>query len=936
MHVSADVDYLPDRLTEAQRAAILHSGSPLLIIAGPGSGKTEVITWRAAHLVRSGRAKPENLLVTTFTNKAAEQLKDRIAARLPGVNVENMRVSTIHSFCAELLRRYRRQSPLPGGFQLLDEAGQLLLVFSERKRLGLNEIVKGRPYGFYQSVIALFNQATEELVEPDELLAWCESQGEACADKEADLWEERHVVAEAYRRYAGLLRESSLVDFAFLQRHALTLIQQHEEVRSELRDRFGEILVDEYQDTNAAQERLLGLIAGSGEHLTVVGDDDQSIYRFRGATVRNILDFAEKYPGARVIRLPDNFRSPEPIVDHSLRVIRHNPKRYEKALRSARGAGSDLLLVYKETAQKEASAVVEQLIRLKRARYIRRWGDVAILLRSVTSYSAPYISAMQAAGIPHHVIGDKSFFDRQEISQLYDLVSFLSASKAWGDRFVRAPLVGLTDGTIRALKAHKGDLRESATEEGLRSLGVEDEQDLGRLLSLLELKSKAQTKRHRSLLEIFYGLLAATGCVARFEGAGDEEALANLGVMSQLISHWDQFGNSRNFYAFQRYLKLLREGGVDPVAVPPEDAVQVMTIHQAKGLEFPVVVLGAAMNGRLPITKRRDHYQIPYDLRASGEPEVEDPHMVDERKLFYVAATRARDLLIIGTADVVNKRGGGPSVFLYEMFGDDLKGAADLTRARLQEASSVDELKQVRRSRFNYSDLAYYTQCPMRYKFTAVYGFEAPWMDPVGFGANVHRALEVIHRRALNGEQPSVEDVGEIVQAVWIPGRSVDAEIDQEARTAAEKQLKKYLREYGRALGTVVGSEDLFRFGFGDRVLEGKYDLLRSVEGERGVEVVDFKTSESVDPEVFGIDLQLDLYAMGVERDRGREVRETSAHFLRDGAVVSGEWTAEREAAAAARVASVLDRILAEDYTPNTDYCAHCDAFRDICAYGEA
>lgn len=517
-----EASYLPDYLSSPQRQAILHAGSPLLIIAGPGSGKTAVVTWRATHLVRSGQVRPENLLVTTFTNKAADELKDRIAAQLPDVNVEAMQVSTLHSFCAELLRRYRRQSPIPGGFQLLDEDGQLLFVYAERKRLGLDGLVKGRPYTFYRSVIGLLNQAKEELVEPDELLAWCESEGGSCPETEVDLWEERHIVAVAYQHYVELLLEGSLVDFATLQRHALALIEDHPEVKQELQERYREILVDEYQDTNAAQERLIAAIAGNGEHLTVVGDDDQSIYRFRGATVRNILDFKTRYPSAQVVRLPDNFRSPEPIVDHSLRVIEHNPNRYEKRLRSARGEGSDLLLIYEHTAAEEAAAVVDQLIELKKAGDISRWGDVAILLRSVTSYAEPYLAALNDAGIPSHVIGDKSFFEREEIAQLYNLFSFLSASKPWGDRFLRSSLVGLSPPTVKILKETKEDLMEFASEESLQELGLREERDRKVLLSLLELKSKVQAKKHGSLLEVFYGLLAATGCVTRMEREGRE------------------------------------------------------------------------------------------------------------------------------------------------------------------------------------------------------------------------------------------------------------------------------------------------------------------------------------------------------------------------------------------------------------------------------
>jgi len=372
---------------------------------------------------------------------------------------------------------------------------------------------------------------------------------------------------------------------------------------------------------------------------------------------------------------------------------------------------------------------------------------------------------------------------------------------------------------------------------------------------------------------------------------------------------------------------------VDNLSLPPEDALQVMTIHQAKGLEFPVVVLGAAMDGRLPTKARKDRYEIPYAMRASGKPEAEDTHLIDERKLFYVAVTRARDLLIIGTADKVKKRGGGPSPFVKEMLGEDLENAANLTQARIDKVISPGEVEREPRKRFSYGELAYFQQCPMRYKFASVYGFEANWTDPVGFGANVHRVLEAMHQRILEGHIPEGAEVPEIIDEVWISSRTVDEEREHEFRSAAEAQIKRYLQEHGETLERVRGAEGYFDYPLEGYVLNGKFDLLRAAGDGGGVEVVDFKTSSFVHLETFGIDLQLDLYALGVERDLAKEVQERTVHFLRDGQVHSIKWTPERKESAIDRLKSELECISMEDYTPNTKYCKHCDEFSRICAY---
>jgi len=926
---------LPTGLTQSQVQAILHRGSPLLIIAGPGSGKTEVIAWRVAHLVQSGTVRPEHLLVTTFTNKAALELKDRIQAKLPDVNVDLMQVSTIHSSCADLLRSHRTLTPFPHGFRILDDADQLLFVYANRKALGLGDIVKGQPAGFYDDILRCFNLATEELVEADRMEAWCHDQLCACSEDEADLWRERSAVAEAYRRYRELLVERGLIDFGHLQSFALQLLQDHPEVVPGLRQQYQEILVDEYQDTNAAQDRLLSILAGDGDHLTVVGDDDQSIYRFRGATVRNLRSFPDRFPNTKIVTLGNNFRSREQIVELSKGVITHNPARYPKDLLSMRGRGCDVLLVYEWTAREEAHAVADLLRRLHQAGHIHLWGDVTILLRSVRSYAEPYLEALAAAEIPHHVIGDASFFQREEIAQLYDLFSFLGATKPWGDRFLRHPLVGLKPSTAQVLEAYKDSLLEITTEEGVESIGVSHPRDRKVILSLLDLKRRVQAQEHRSLVEVFYKVLSTTGCVERMEAAGDAELLGNLGQMSLLVARWDEYGSTRNFYPFQEYLKLLKEAGIDPVQVPPQDAVRIMTIHQAKGLGFPVVVLGAAMKGRLPTSPRRQRYEIPHELCASGLPEVEDPHMVDERKLFYVAATRARDLLVVGTADVVEKRGGGPSPFVVEMFGDDLHAAADLTRAYVEEVDSRPAATLEPRKRHSFSEMAYFLQCPMRYKFAVVYGFAAPWMDPVDFGANVHRALEALHQRCLEGRVPSEEDVREIIEETWVSGPRPTPDEEAGLKDAAENQIRRYLREHAPSLTRISQAETSFAFNLEGRVVSGKVDLIRSMEPAASVEIVDFKTSKSAPLHEGRVDLQLGLYALGVESALGKAVGCHTAHFLGDGQQVSTDWVEDRKAAAKAELVKVLEDIKQAQFPPHREYCPSCEEFRAICPYAD-
>jgi DNA helicase-2/ATP-dependent DNA helicase PcrA len=924
---------LPVKLTQHQREAILHQGSPLLIIAGPGSGKTEVISWRIAHMVHSGFAAGDHILALTFTNKAVLALKDRVQIKLPEINAELMQISTFHSFCADLLRRYPEQAELPNGFQILDDVGQFLFVYSRRKNLGLDAIIKGRPSDFYRSVIGFFNHATEEQVRMEKLENWCQEHMDCCSEKDSPLWEERRCVAEAYGKYRQMLHEESLLDFPSLQSYTLKLLEEHPNVLAALQDQYHEILVDEYQDTNALQELILKQLAGYGEHLTVVGDDDQSIYRFRGATVKNILSFQDRYPNTTTIKLVDNFRSRVQIVDHSQKVIIHNPARFEKDLQPKRGPGSEVLLVYEHSASEEAQVVIQMLRALFYREKIGHWRDIAILLRSVRSYAAPYRDALTLAQIPFQVTGDASFFERDEISQLYQLINFLSASKPWGDKYLRVPLMGLGEDTCEVLKDYRDNLLDIATPQQLTALGITNEVDCKRILDMLELKQRVQKSKHTFLLEVFYDLLAITGCTKRFELAGQAEALANLGIFSQLVADWDEWGTSRNFYPFQEYLKLLREGGVDPYLPPMDDAIQVMTIHQAKGLEFPVVVLGAAMDGRLPTRRRKEHYEIPFHFCASGEPEVEDPHLVDERKLFYVAATRARDLLIAGTADVVNKRGGGPSPFLHEMFGDDLHTAAQHSLERVYGIESQDIIGRNPRPRHSFSELSMFLECPLRYKFAHVYGFEIPRLDPVPFGLNVHRALDNIHKLCIDGLIPSEEEILSIVKDTWVDSPKSLPLAEEKLKAAAVEYLRDYVRIYRTDLQRVKQSETHFSFNLRDHVMQGKIDMMRQeVDGK--LEVVDFKTSK---PRTEGLQrdaFQLSLYGLGVEEGLHLPVSRLTVHFLgKKQQVAQWTWNDKHKAQTRQILSQILDCIGAGKYLADHSFCPYCSEFRAICPY---
>ena len=906
-----------------------------MIIAGPGSGKTEIIAWRVANLIKTKDVSSDKVLVTTFTDKAALELKDRIQTKVPHLNVDAIQVSTIHSFCLKILRRFNHHAKVPADIRILDEKEQMLFIFSHREDLELGNVSDEDQYDFFSNVQRAFNLATQELVEPSNLENWCRLNLSNCCQQDVDLWRDRSLLASAYGRYLELLKVEDLLDFNLLQCSALNLIRDNPQVLDEIRKSYPWILVDEYQDTDAVQDRILRLLAGDGKRFTAVGDDDQSIYRFRGATVRNILAFSERYPGSKVIKLERNFRSKKPIVQNSQQVIVHNPSRIPKDLSSARGIGSDVLVVSKRSLAEEAKASIELLKRLHSIGKITSFGDVAILFRSVKYHAGHYIEALQEANIPFSITGDGGFFRRHEISQLFDLFVYLNTSGQWGDRYLLSPLLNFKPETYVALQRKKVSLAGQITLDELRALGITDRADQQKLQDLMALRCQVQETNYVTVLDIFYRLLECTNCTSSVEDDGYTSRLANLGLLSQILASWDEYGEPRNFKSFLKYLRLLKKGGMDGITNPAKDAVQIMSIHQAKGLEFPVVVMGSVVNGRLPISQRAETFEIPYHLRASGSPEVEDPHLVDERKLFYVAANRARDLLIIGTSDSKSEFGEGPSIFLKEMFGKSQ--IENVTQAYIENAESKPHSNPIL-PRHSFSQLSYFLECPMRYKCAVVYNLHIPWREAMGFGDNVHRVLEAIHNQAIQGRVPREEEIMGIVAQKWINQKFIRPEVEMELMSAASKQICRYLIDHGRTLSSVIGAEIAFSFDLEGHTVPGKIDLIKR-HSRDSIELVDFKTSKMPVPgkdirsEI--IDLQLDIYALGAENALHLKIANTTAHFLGDGNLVTNAWSIERRAQALKKLTEMLNCIDEGKYNPNFSYCAYCLEFRGICPYAE-
>ncbi len=877
-------------LTTAQQTAISHTSGPLLIIAGPGAGKTRVIVEKCVHLIKEVGKKPENLLVTTFTNKATEELYDRLYANL-GDDAQRITVSTIHSFCKTILSSFPGQNPLGAHFEVLDGEEQFLLVYDNLKALGLSQYPKTRVADFIHEVISTFNLCTEERVDPEKFIEAAKRNGKnllglKTASDEAI--EEYCAVAEAYKKYKKLLSDERLVDFPTLQEIAYEMVENNEEVRKELARKYHYILIDEYQDTNRLQVLLFKEITAPQHNICAVGDDDQSIYRFRGANVQSFLNFKKDFPDAKEITLSANFRSTPIIVEATSSLIKKNaPEHKEKELKSSRECCSVTPLnCHAPTAPEEAAAVVETLNLWKKKKIITSWDEVAILLRSVKSHSGPYIEELQKKKIPIVAFGLCAFFDREDMSEIRDIMKFCGYKSKCPISGIRPPLFSVTDKALKILAGFKDDPAPWNDLTAMDSLNF-PEKDLIKIKQLGSLRKRVLDNEYKhNLLGLFYDILDCSGYLremlkkyAEDKDKSAEVALCNLAVFSNLIARFQKRVRSSNLYKFNEYLYFVQDSIAEAeIFQPGTEAVRIMTVHQAKGLEFPIVVIGAAMEQRFPSGFRRQKYPVPKDLKISKNEYDEDSHRRDERRLFYVGMTRAEDLLIIGSADKVNVRGGGPSKFIDEINKSAIvRSIQDIKErpCRNQERTKAPDKK-----RLSYSALHAYILCPLQYKLVYECDFSVPQVYWAYFGGAVHNLLEHVNKQALQGHVIKSAELQELWKTMWKPPESWDKERKETMGKTGLSYLERYIADYSDRLDSVFWVEEQIEIPVPETnlLLTGRLDL--ACKTNNGIQIIDFKIRKRIGLEVMHEDLQVQVYAFAATKTRGESVNKIILHLL--------------------------------------------------------
>ncbi|MEP6638274.1 MAG: ATP-dependent DNA helicase [Chloroflexota bacterium] len=1004
-------------LNPDQLRAVTHGTGPLLVVAGAGTGKTQVITRRIAWLIATRRARPSEILALTFTDKAAEEMAVRVDQLVP-YGYTDTAISTFHAFGDGLIRDYALELGLPTDLRVLTRPEVVIFL---REHLFEFELDAYRPLGdptrFLAALATLFSRCKDEDISPDDYLAHAERvaaeaaalaaaarEGAESTDASRGAVEavsedarRQRELAGAYATYQRLLAANGCIDFGDQVALALRLVRTSAAARTAIAGRFRYILVDEFQDTNRAQAELVAALTEGHRNVTVVGDDDQAIYAFRGAAVDNILAFQDRYLGARTVVLRRNYRSLAPVLDAAYRLIRFNdPDRLEvrtgivKRLRAQRvtPAPAPVRLEVFASGSEEADWLAAEIGRRIEAGAAPR--DHAILVRA-NGHADPILRALNMAGVPWRFSGTSGLYARPEVRLLLAFLRAVADLESSVDIYALAAsdvyglggedLTAIVNMARRRNRSVWAVLEELDRQPGILRVGPETRQIVHRLVA--DLRGYAQAAHEGPAGELLYRFLRGSGLLARLVGTDTpaaEEQLQNIARFFEIVRSQSALLADDRAVFVAPHLATLIEAGDDPATAeldPDADAVAVLTVHKAKGLEFPVVFLPGMVAGRFPSGGRGDALALPAGL-GRGLPPTPEMSLAEERRLCYVAMTRARDELILShAADYGGARARRVSPFVLEAL--DLPAAAGTPGAGarastpLERLATFDGAATVRVApegpiteplSLSFYQIDDYLTCPQKYKYAHVLRVPLAPHHAIVYGAALHKAVQLFHHRHAKGHVMSEDELDEVFDSAWSNEGFMSRDHEEARLTAGRAALRRFREaqlQPDAVIPTYVEREFSFSLG-GDRV-RGRWDRVDVVPAEEGsapaedssaaqsadvvsptlgmlgperVTITDYKSSDVRDPakarQRARDSLQLQIYAMGYEAMTGRLPDAIALYFLESGLIGKVDVDPKRLAKAKEKIAAAAAGMRARDYTPRPDYlaCTYC-AFRDIC-----
>lgn len=979
----AEIDIL-EGLNLEQKKAVAHSTGPLLIIAGAGTGKTTVITRRIAQLIKEEKATADEILALTFTEKAAGEMEERVESLLP-IGYLDFWISTFHAFGQRILEDHALDIGLSNDFRLLTDTEQLLLLREHINDFELDYYrPKGNPTKFVSALVSHFSRLKDEDITPEQYVEFAEqlqqdtdsqfkkSKKTLTEEEKAKVDEAQRVleVAHAYHQYQQLLRDQNAMDFGDLIVETIHLFNERPALLNKYRGQFKYILVDEFQDTNYAQYELIKMLAAPANNLTVVADDDQSIYHFRGASMSNILIFQKDFPDAESISLVENYRSQQNVLDLAYEFIRHNnPNRLEeslgidKRLRSNVDGEAEVTHLHSQSLEGEAKMVVDTVIGLKKKNRSMAWNDVAILVRA-NDQAQTFIPYLERAGIPYQFLASKGLFAKPII---LDVTSFLRLLDNYREsramhrvltfdiwKIPHHDLVSIAEYSTK----HTQSLYETCTEiRSVTGLAKETYAAVERLLTLVERLTK--DARRKSAGEITLQFLEDSGylqAVSQMETAEATEQFLYLNQFYKYIEAFERAHTEKTVHVFINELVALIEAGEEGRLKPDFDegpeSVKLMTVHSAKGLEFDYVFLVNLVDKRFPTIGRKEPIQIPDEIVKDVVPEG-DWHLEEERRLFYVGMTRAKKgLYLTSGEDYGGARKKKPSRFLVESGFVDTKpeptGEVVFNAAKaVTTKQAKEELKHLPDT-FSFTQLKAYQTCPWQYRFSFILKVPVPGKPSFSFGKSMHGTLYEFFRRLHeqsmmeqdglfggkenNKKSPSLseDDLLRIYEEKWIDEWYLSKNQRDEYYARGKEALQEFYKLHSSSWPQVKCLEQKFTVNIGEHKVKGAIDRVDQLDD--GVEILDYKTGSFPKSGKRDIE-QLYIYARALEDVFELKPAKLTYYYIEDNKAISEEYDPERMDKVVEWARTLVDKIRSGNFEPTPGFdCKHCD-YREICEY---
>lgn len=941
-------------LNDEQKEAITHISGALIIVAGAGTGKTTVMTRRFAWLVQEGLAAVDQILAVTFTEKAAMEMEERIDRLLPYGHVD-VWMSTFHAFCERVLRAHGAEIGLSPDFRVATDVDAWLLMREHIQAFDL-EYYKplGNPTKFIRALISHFSRAKDEGYDPDAYARGIESETHASDDERRRVEE----LARAYRTYETLLHEENVLDFGGLILYTVRLFETRPHILRQYQDQFRFIMVDEFQDTNTAQYALIKLLAERSKNITVVGDDDQAIYRFRGASVENILQFERDFPGAKRVVLTKNYRSGQRILDVAHAFIQaNNPRRLEasgdgalcKKLQCQVAITSTVRHLHSRRVEDEARSVAEEMIAIHANERDVSWSDMAILVRA-NGHAEPFLLALEAAGIPHTFVAMKGLYRK---SIVIDAIALLRIIDMPHDsvslyRWLCHPDLGLPVEDLSRISdeaRHFGISLYDACEHAGDALSSEGRARVNALREFLT--DMRLFARRRNALEVLAKALKTSGLygfVLQQEETLQLDASAGLQQFYERVRRYVSLQKDVSLRAFVGALdQELRSGEEGDMAQDDQagpDEVKVMTVHASKGLEFKHVFLVNLVDRRFPSGVRGESIPLPHALLRGTEEG--DLHLEEERRLLYVGLTRAKERVYVTSAEEY----GGVRAKKISRFIDELAlGEREHTKSQersLTEEGFKDRLVQMGAhipvpETFSFTQLVAYGHCPLQYKCAHVLKIPVPGSGSLSFGKSMHGTLQAFFERSMERaeEAPFVswDELQALYAEKWIDEWYETPQQRETYRAAGLEHLRAYYESWKIERPHPLFLERGFTVMIGDVVLRGRVDRIDQVEG--GVEIIDYKTGKP--KSLKGLSpqdkMQLMLYQLAARDIFGLEPVRLTFHYLTDNTRVSFLAKEKQLDALRDTIGAQIQNIRARLFDPTPGFhCQFCD-FKDVCPY---